>query len=393
MWFRIMVLAVGTFALGTDVQVIAGILPTIAHDIAVPVATTGLLVTVFALTYALGSPTLATLTGSVARRRLLIGSLGVFVGANVLAAVAQYFGVLVLARILAAGGAALYTPTASAVAAALAPAEKRGRALAVVLGGITLAAVLGVPIGTLVGTLFGWRMTFVLVAVMGALAACGILLFFPVVATPPPVRLRARLALFEQPRIIVTLGLTALSLMGIFTVYPYLALLFQHITHVGGTGISALLLVFGGASTAGNVFGGYGADQWGPVRMMVLSLAIAGIALVVLPLAATSILGAVVALIVWGSAAWMFTAPQQHRLLALAPESPSVILSLNASASYVGMGSGAAIGGLVLQAASLPALGWVGGVCEVLALVVLILEHASPPQTRWRLEAWRQPCR
>ena len=153
MWFRILMLAVGTFALGTDVQVIAGILPTIAHDIAVPVATAGLLVTVFALTYALGSPTLATLTGSVARRRLLIGSLGVFVGANVLAALAQNFGVLVLARILAAGGAALYTPTASAVAVALAPTEKRGRALALVLGGITLAAVLGVPIGTLLGTL------------------------------------------------------------------------------------------------------------------------------------------------------------------------------------------------------------------------------------------------
>jgi MFS transporter, DHA1 family, inner membrane transport protein len=373
MWFRIMILAVGTFALGTDVQVIAGILPTIAYDMAVPVATTGLLVTVFALTYALGSPTLATLTGSVARKRLLIGSLGVFVGANVLAAVALNFGILVLARILAAGGAALYTPTASAVAATLAPAEKRGRALALVLGGITLAAVLGVPIGTLVGTLFGWRMTFVLVAVMGALAACGILLFFPVVATPPSIGLRARLALFQQPRIVVTLGLTVLSLMGLFTVYPYLALLFQHITHLGGTGISAMFLVFGVASVVGNVLGGYGADRWGPVRTMVMSLAISGIALVVLPLVATSVLGAAATLIMLGSAAWMFTAPQQQRLLALAPESPAVILSLNASASYVGMGSGAAIGGLVLHAASMPALGWVGGVCEVLALVVLIL--------------------
>ena len=373
MWFRIIVLAVGTFALGTDVQVIAGILPPIAHDISVPVATTGLLVAVFALTYALGAPTLATLTGSIARRRLLIGSLGAFVGANVLAALALNFGILVLARILAASGAALYTPTASAVAAALAPAEKRGRALALVLGGITLASVLGVPIGTLVGTLFGWRMTFVLVAVLGALAACGILLFFPVVGTPLPIRLRARLALFQQPRIVVALGLTVLSLLGLFTVYPYLALLFQRITHVGGPGISALFLVFGVASVVGNVLGGYGADRWGSVRTIVVSLAIAGIALVVLPLAASSSLGAAVALIILGSAVWMFTAPQQQRLLALAPESPAVILSLNASASYLGMGSGAAIGGLVLHVASVSALGWVGGVCELLALVVLLL--------------------
>ncbi len=373
MWSRIMVLAVGTFALGTDVQVIAGILPTIAHDVAVPVATSGLLVTGFALTYALGAPMLGTLTGSMARRPLLIGSLGVFVGANVLAAVAMNFGVLVLARILAAGGAALYTPTASAVAAALAPAEQRGRALALVLGGVTVAAVLGVPIGTLVGTLVGWRMTFVLVAILGALAAFGILLCLPVVATPPPIRLWARLALFQQPRIVVTLGLTILSLMGTFTVYTYLALLFQHITHLGGTGISSLFLVFGGASVVGNVFGGYGADHWGPVRTLMISLASAGIALVVLPLATISVFGATATLIVWGAAAWMFTAPQQHRLLALAPESPAVILSLNASASYIGMGSGAAIGGLVLHAASLSALGWTGGLCEVLALIVLFL--------------------
>jgi DHA1 family putative efflux transporter-like MFS transporter len=169
------------------------------------------------------------------------------------------------------------------------------------------------------------------------------------------------------------LGLTVLSLMGSFTVYTYLALLFQRITHLGGTGISALFLVFGAASVVGNVLGGYGADRWGPAGTMVMSLAIAGSALVVLPLAAISILGAAAALIVWGTAVWMFTAPQQQRLLALAPESSAVILSLNASASYLGMGSGAAIGGLVLHVASVSALGWVGGVCELLALVVLLL--------------------
>ncbi len=117
-------------------------------------AITGLLVTVFALTSALGVPTLATLTGSMRRRCLLIGGLDVFVGANVLAVVAVNFGVLLLARIMAAGSAALYTPTAWAVAVALAPAEKLGQALALVIVGVTVASVLGVPIGTLVGTLF-----------------------------------------------------------------------------------------------------------------------------------------------------------------------------------------------------------------------------------------------
>ncbi len=224
-------------------------------------------------------------------------------------------------------------------------------------------------------------MTFVLVAVLGALAELGLLLFVPAVAAPPPIRLRARLALLQHPGIVVTLGLTIFSLMGIFTVYTYLALLFQHITHLGGTGISSLFLVIGVASVVGNAFGGYGADRWGPVRTIVVSLVITGIALVVLPLAAISVLGAAAALIVWGVAAWMFTAPQQHRLLALTPKTPGVILSLNSSATYIAMGGGAAIGGVVLHFAPVSALGWIGGLCEVIALGVLVLStHLHRPR-------------
>ncbi len=376
MWL-ILVLALGTFALGTDALVMAGVLPAIAHDLSVPVATTGQLVTVFALTYVLASPTLATLTGSMARRHLLLGSLGVFVAANLLAAFATNFEILVFARVLAACGAALYTPTASAVAAMLAPAEKRGRALALVTAGITVAVVLGVPVGTLVGTFLGWQMTFGLVAVLGMLAALGILLFFPAVASPPPLRLHARLAPLQNPQVIIALSLTTLWILGGFMVYIYLALLLQHITHLGGTGISSLLLVLGLASVVGNALGGHGADRWGATRTIAISLAVLAVTLAVFPLAAISVFGATVALLVWGVAAWMLSAPQQHRLLALVPESPSAILSLNGSATYFGQAGGAVIGGLVLHAASLSAMGWVGGVCEIIALGMLLLSTQS----------------
>jgi MFS transporter, DHA1 family, inner membrane transport protein len=382
MWLRIMVLALGTFALGTDNFVMSGLLPTIAHDFAVPVATTGWLVTVFALTFAVSAPTLAVLTSSIARRRLLMASLLLFVAANVLAAVAMNFGTLMLARILAAGAAALYTPTAIAVAAALAPIDKRGRALALVSAGATVATVLGVPVGTLVGTFFGWQMTFVLVAVLATLAAVGILLFFPEVASPAPISLGARLALLQNRQIVITLGLSILCLMGGFTVYTYLAAILQHITHLTGTGISSMLFVYGLASVVGNVLGGYGADRWGAVRTIVISLVTLGTALLALSLTASSVLGTAVTLLVWGIAAWMFIAPQQHRLLAMAPESPSVILSLNSSAVYLGIGSGAAAGGFVLHVASLSTLGWVGGWCQVLALGLLFLSTHLPSKRR-----------
>jgi predicted MFS family arabinose efflux permease len=221
-------------------------------------------------------------------------------------------------------------------------------------------------------------MTFVLVAVLATLAAVGILLFFPGVASPAPISLGARLVLLQNRQIVITLGLSILCLMGGFTVYTYLATILQHITHLAGTGISSMLFVYGLASVVGNVLGGYGADRWGAVRSILISLVTLGGALVALPLAASSVFGAAATLLVWGIAAWMFIAPQQHRLLAMAPESPSVILSLNASAIYLGIGSGAAAGGFVLHAASLSTLGWVGGWCEVLALGLLFLSTLLP---------------
>ncbi|MDQ2715933.1 MAG: MFS transporter [Chloroflexota bacterium] len=373
MRLRILVLALGTFALGTDNFVIAGILPAIAQTLAVSVAVSGLLVTVFSLTYVVASPLLATLTGAVDRKRLLIVSLLLFVVANVLAALAPNFGVLLVARVIAACGAALYTPTASAVAAMLASPEKRGQALALVTAGMTVSIVLGVPIGILVGTHFGWQMTFVLVAVLGALATIGIMGLLPVVAGPPPASLGARLALLRKPSIVVALGLTVIWMVGGFTVYTYIAPILQGITHLGGAAISSLLFLFGVASVLGNMLGGYAADRWGPVPTIALGLAALAITLLVFPAVAVTVVGAGVALAIWGVAGWMLTPPQQHRLLALAPAAPGVILSLNGSASYLGIAGGAAIGSLVLHYAPLFTLGWVGGTCEVIALVVLLL--------------------
>jgi DHA1 family inner membrane transport protein len=221
-------------------------------------------------------------------------------------------------------------------------------------------------------------MTFVLVAVLATLAAVGILLFFPGVASPAPISLGTRLAPLQNRQIVITLGLTFLCYMGGFTVYTYLAAILQHMTHLGGTGISSMLFLFSLASIMGNVLGGYGADRWGAVRTIVISLVTLSGALVALSLAASSVLGAVAVLLVWGVAVWMFMAPQQHRLLAMSPESPSVILSLNASAIYLEMGGGAAAGGFVLHAASLSTLGWVSGWCQVLALGLLFLSTHLP---------------
>src|SRR5262249_23518221 len=145
--------------------------------------------------YAIGAPVLTTVTGNLSRRRLLVGSLVCFTLANVFAALAATFEILLVARIVAALGVAVYTPTAASVAASLAAPAKRGRALALVTAGFSVANVLGVPLGTWIGVQLGWRMTFVMVAVLGAVAAGGVLVMLPAVARPPATTLLARLAL------------------------------------------------------------------------------------------------------------------------------------------------------------------------------------------------------
>lgn len=373
MRLRILVLALGTFALGTDGFVIAGILPAVARDLAVPVVVTGQLITAFALTYAVGAPVLAALTSDLARKRLLVISLVCFAGANVLAALAPSFGVLMLARILAAASAGLYTPNASAAAVALAPAEQRGRALAVVTAGLSVATVLGVPLGTWIGATLSWRTTFWLIVVLGVLAALGVLALFPEIANPPAVPLRERFALLSQPRIVSALSLTMVALAGVFTVYTYVAPLLLHTTHLSGAEVSFMLLLFGLAGFTGNALGGQGADRWGPLRMLIPSVAIVAAALAILPLAATSVVGAGLILVVWGLAGWTFTPAQQYRLLALAPAQPGVILSLNASAIYLGIGLGSAVGGVVLHTGSFLLLGLTGGVWMAVALGMLLV--------------------
>src|SRR5258708_5136181 len=168
-------LALGTFAIGTEGFMIAPLLPKLAADLSVSVVTAGQLVTVFALTYALSSPILTTLTGSVDRRTLLVMSMMSFALANFVAWSADSYGALMVARILLALAAGLYVPNANALAGALVAPGRRGTALAVVTGGTTVAVALGVPLGALVGDKFGWRLTFAGVGVLALIAMSGLL--------------------------------------------------------------------------------------------------------------------------------------------------------------------------------------------------------------------------
>src|SRR5258708_746808 len=195
-------LALGTFAIGTEGFMIAAILPNIAADLVISVALAGSLISIFALAYALSSPILTALTGRVDRRKLLLAAMTIFSLANVVAESTHTFWGLAAARALLACAAGMYTPNPNALASALVPPQPRGRAIAIVNAGLTVAIAIGVPLGAVVGNRLRWRMTFVGVAVMSAAAVVGLLAGLPARAgagtgTAP---LPARVRLVAQPR-------------------------------------------------------------------------------------------------------------------------------------------------------------------------------------------------
>ncbi|MGH6941263.1 MFS transporter [Hypericibacter sp.] len=383
-------LALGTFAVGTEGFMIAAILPGIATDLSVSVQAAGQLMGVFALTYALSSPILTALTGAVNRRKLLILSMSAFAAANVVAALAPHYGSLLGARILLALSAGLYVPNANALAGALVPPERRGRALAIVGGGISLAVALGVPLGAFIGAHFGWRMTFVGVAVLASLALLGLLFGMPrgigdglAVAS-----LRERITIVRQPAALLALGTTAIWAMGGYTVYTYVAPFLTATTGLAGSSIGYALFLWGAAAFSGLLLGGHANDRFGGRLVISVTLPLMGLALISFSVIAHSLTVTaalaplLVAIVVWGITGWGFFPAQQARLIGITGvKGASIILSLNASFMYLGFSLGAALGSFVLTQASLADLGWVGGLCVLASFLLYLATHDQASRT------------
>lgn len=364
-------LAVGAFAIGTDTFVVAGVLPDVAADLKVSYADVGWVSTLFALTYAVFAPVLGALTGTWKRRTVLVVSLLGFAAGNAASALAPGLGALLAARVLTAGCAALYIPAASASAGALSAPERRGRALAVVLGGLSAATVAGVPFGTWMAADLGWRSTFWLLAGMGLLCATAVALGLPEVRLPASPSLATRLAPVRNPQVLLTVGTTLLFMTGGYLALTYIGAVMEPVTGGDGSTLALLLLVFGATAVAGTVLGGRATDRWGPAPVLSVSVAVLAAVLATLPLTRTGAVTATIAMAVWGLSAMATQPPQQHRLFAIAPTSGPLLLSLNSSATFIGISLGGFLGGQVIRhggTRALDTLGLLGGCLAVASL-------------------------
>ncbi|MFI7420279.1 MFS transporter [Nonomuraea sp. NPDC049684] len=381
-----LVLALGTFAVGTDAFVVAGFLPDLAASLEVTEGAAGQSVTVFAVAYAVLSPVLATVAARVPRRVLLVTALVVLGLANLGSALAPSFPVLVVSRVLAAAGAAAYTPGAGAVAAVLVRPELRARALAVVVGGLTVATALGVPLGDLAGERLGWRYALGAVAVACLAVAAAVYAIMPVLPGAPRVPLRARLDVLRRPAVTAILPLTVLGMAGSYTVYAYSV---PALRAVGVEGTAGMLFLYGLGAVLGNLAAGYATDRWGAHRVLPVAYLVMAASLGLLAWMAavgpadgtaagsaggTAVLVGVLVL-AWGASSWSQTPPQQHRLIAAAPGEAPLVVSLNSSAIYAGIGAGTLLGGLTLPSGA--ALTYATGAALAAAALLFALATRS----------------
>ncbi|MDP9911665.1 putative MFS family arabinose efflux permease [Variovorax boronicumulans] len=373
-------LALGAFAIGTESFMVAGLLPVLAADLQVSAARAGQLVLLFALSYAIGSPLMAALLARFGRRPLLIASLATFAGLTAAASMAHGIAQLALARVALGLVAGVFLPTASAVAAAMVSPALRGRALAIVTGGGTVAVALGVPLGAWIAGWGGWRTAYLLIAAVAALATWGLFVGLPRTLAQAPTDAAPRTSAFavaREPGVAPALLATVLWATGGFSFYTYIALFLGHTLGFGAEGVGAVFFAIGVAAALGTATGGWATDRFGADRMargfaLALVVIMGGLSFAAQMLPRGLALPLIVGLsALWGFAGWGFGPAQAVRLIRLAPERAPMTLSLNASAVYLGIAAGSGLGGATIAWFGVSAVGWVGAAAQLAGLVLL----------------------
>ncbi|GLQ52868.1 MFS transporter [Devosia nitrariae] len=362
------------FALGTAEFVIAGVLPEVALglDVSIPVA--GMLVTGYAVGIAAGGPLLALATSAVSRKTLIVWLCGVFTAGQVLCALAPNFELLLVARVLVAIVHGTYFGIAAVVAVNLVPPEKRGFAVALLLAGLTVSNILGVPGGTAIGNALGWRATFWSIATLGLIATIAIAFVLPKAGGrgSSAGRFLSELKVLGRQQVLLSLLVAFLVMIGQYSLFTYIAPLLREVTGLAQDAVPWMLLLFGLGATVGVMIGGRLAD-WKLLPSLVAILAAQGLMYFLVYVVSPYPIAFAVVAFVWGGTNFAFGSPLQSRILQWAADAPNLASTLIPSAFNVGIAIGAALGaGLIDADIGYRNLPWIGVACQVLAVGVAV---------------------
>ncbi|MCJ7841109.1 MFS transporter [Lederbergia sp. NSJ-179] len=370
----ILMLAIGMFVVGTVELVFAGVLKLISTDLGVSVATTGQLVTIYAVIYAIGTPILITLTSRIERKKLLLLSLFVFILSNVLAAISPNYIFLMISRIIAAISAGIFSVSSIAFAAKLVPPEKAGKAIGTTVMGFSSSLVLGVPLGTVVGEAFGWRMTFTFVALVTLLPMLGIWLFTQKVKGEAPVPLKTQFSILRKPAMVMGQLVSAFVFIGQFSLYTYFTPFLHHLAGFNMEKITIAFFVLGIFGILGSYIGGYSVDKWGVKKTLFVTIGSRVLTFFLLPLVGGHPIFLFLIMMVWSASGWAATPANQTYLRSLAPKLADMIIAVNTSFMQLGIALGSAMGGLIISNHySYTSLSWFAGVITLVGLFSFFL--------------------
>ncbi|MDP9609237.1 MULTISPECIES: Cmx/CmrA family chloramphenicol efflux MFS transporter [Streptomyces] len=378
------VLGLSVFALGTSEFMLSGLLQPVARDMGVSIPEAGLLISAFAIGMVVGAPVLAAATLRLPRRTTLMALLAVFGLGQIAGALAPSYGVLFASRVVSALACAGFWAVGAAVAVSLVPVGARAKAMAVMVGGLSIANIAGVPAGAFLGQHAGWRAAFWAVAGLSALGLAGVVTLVPRTEVPTGddrPRLKAELRIYRDPQVWLALAATALSGGAVFCLFSYLGPLLTDTAGLDEGWVPTVLALFGVGALLGTVIGGRIADAhlFGTMSGGIVA---STVVLSALALTAHSPVAAVTLALMLGFTAF-FTAPALNaRMFNLANAAPTLAGATNTSAFNIGNTVGPWLGGLVIDAGwGYPAVAWTGaalaGTGAVTTVAALRLHRAT----------------
>ncbi|MCX4824327.1 MFS transporter [Streptomyces sp. NBC_01142] len=371
----LLALAVGAFGIGTTEFVIMGLLPEVAADFQVSIPAAGFLVTGYGLGVVLGAPLMTALGTRVSRKRMLMLLMGLFIAGNVLSAVAPVFEVMLAGRVVASFAHGAFFGIGSVVAADLVAPEKKAGAIAMMFTGLTVANVVGVPLGTFVGQSAGWRTTFFIVAALGVIGLAGVAKLVPEQPKPEGVRLRDELSAFRNVQVLLAMAMTVLGFGGVFAAITYITPMMTDVAGYSDGSVTWLLVLFGLGMVGGNLVGGKYADR-ALMPLLYVSLGALALVLALFTFTAHDKIAAAVTLTLVGALGFATVPPLQKRVLDQAAGAPTLASAVNIGAFNLGNSLAAWLGGIVIAAGfGYTAPNWVGAALAASALALAALSH------------------
>jgi len=372
--FPLLALAIGAFAIGTTEFSPMGFLPQIAENLNISIPTAGMLITAYALGVMIGAPFMTLWFGRFPRRKALILAMIIFTIGNILAAIGPNYWGLMAARILTSLNHGVFFGIGSIVATSVVPKDKQASAVATMFMGLTIANIGGVPLATWVGQNIGWRMSFAAIALLGVITMLSLWKALPEDKASQRPDVKAELKVLTRLPVVLALLTTVMSAGAMFTLYTYIAPSLQNITHASPMFITLMLVLIGIGFSIGNHLGGKFADL-SLTKTLTSFLLLLMVSMLLFPILAQTQIGAALALIVWGAAAFAVVPPLQMRVMSVAHEAPGLASSVNIGAFNLGNALGATAGGAVLSMGmSYAAVSIAGAVLTALGLVLVFIQ-------------------